>query len=143
MTRMRERWREATRCVLAVTIPAVLAASAGGGCAVAPTSRGPGELSESTVEVLGAVIVDLDPGQGTITVKDRETYQTWTIAVVELTQFRSTAGEILEMEDLRIEDLVEVRGRSRVAHLMTADQVMVERRPADAAPMPDGQLRRE
>jgi hypothetical protein len=115
---------------------AVLAAAAG--CAVHPGSRNPGELWEVVVEVVRAVVVDLDPEQGTITVKDRETYQTWTIAVVEMTQIRSTAGEVLQLADLRAEDLVEVRGQSRVAHLMVADQVMVERSPGAIAPVPHG-----
>lgn len=143
MVSLGTRWGAATRSLLAPVLVVLLVAAGACGCAVSSASRGPGELSETTVELLRAVIVDLDGEQGTITVKDRETYETWTIAVVEMTQVRSTTGEILRMDDLRIEDLIEVRGRSRVAHLMTADQVLVERRPATAPPVPDGRLRRE
>lgn len=75
------------------------------------------------LEVLEGWIVSMDEGLRSVTIKDNEHYQTWTVSILEDTRIHTPEGAYLAISDLRIGDRVGVQGASRVKNHVTAHDV--------------------
>jgi len=80
----------------------------------------------STLIVMDAVIVDVNPDAGTLTVKDDRSHDTWTIAVGTDTRILGPDAGSVALGDLRIGANVQIRGRSRIPWILIAEEVSVQ-----------------
>jgi hypothetical protein len=102
------------------------------GCAALfPQSEG-SYIPPEVLHVLQAWIVSLDPELGSITVKENERYETWTVSIVPRTVIRTREGDHLAISDLRVGEQIEIRGTSRIGNHVTASEIeLLEDRPED------------
>jgi hypothetical protein len=131
---------------LALLAAAICGYAALCGCAGGSSAkRAPGEIREAAIVLFRAIVVDVDLEHARFTVKEKETRETWTIAVVAMTQFRSARGEVLRFEDLVLGSSIQLRGRNRVPGIAVADEVLMEAAPVplDTAPGVEESIRKE
>jgi hypothetical protein len=94
------------------------------GCARGPAGGGePIDLPAEALILMRAIIVDVNPELRTITVKEDRVHETWTVAVTDETRIVSSDGALLVLEDLRIGQRLQIRGRSRYQAIVTALEV--------------------
>jgi len=96
------------------------------GCAGAPP-RGPHRdmVPQPTVINMDGVIVDVRADAGTLTVKEDQAYDTWTVAVEPGTRIRGADALPATLADLKIGDRARIIGSSRVSWVMTASEIEV------------------
>jgi hypothetical protein len=129
--RRRSRWLR----IRQVLVIALLIASTGCAALVPQSERQ--SLPPEVFEVMEAWIVSLDEELRTLTVKATDTYETWTVSVVEQTRIRAFEDDYLTMSDLQVGDRIEIRGSSRISNHVTAAEIeRIDRRPDEETGIP-------
>jgi len=112
---------------------ALLAACAG----PAPSPRVPGRLDRDTDAKAAAdpilmvgVVVDTTWASGTLTVKDVQDYETWTITTSPETRFYGVNGGKCDLTAIEIGDRIQIQGISRVPLIAEADEIAIQKGPA-------------
>lgn len=76
-----------------------------------------------------AVVVDTIGTSGTLTVKNLQDYETWTIATDPETRIYGANGGRIGLTDIEIGARVQVQGYSRIPSIVAANEIAVQDLP--------------
>lgn len=109
------------RSIALAALAAMASACASSRPVVLPAGGWP---QEAVTRIMEATIVDLDPESGKVTVKDRDRWETWTVAVTSETWVAQEGAGLIEIGALEVGDRIRVTGRVRVPLIITASDVV-------------------
>lgn len=79
---------------------------------------------EPVTKIFEATIVDLDPESGRMTVKDRDRWETWTVAITTDTWLSQDGAGPAQIGVFEVGDRVRVTGSVRIPLIITATEIV-------------------